>query len=422
MLSIKFVRENTEAVKSDLKKRGLLDTLKSVDEAILLDEKNRKVQYELDALRHEKNELSLEVNRLKKAGEEVDEVLKKVKMLPEKVKKLEEEREIIEEKLKKILMNIPNILHQSVPAGQGPEGNVVVKTWGARRKFDFDTKIHSTLAESKGLADFERATKISGAGFYYLLGDLALLDMALQRFAIDQLVKKGYQLVIPPHMMNRKAYEGVTDLEDFEKVMYKVESDDGYLIATSEHPLTARFQNEVLEAKTLPLKFVGISPCYRREIGSHGVDTKGLFRVHQFMKVEQIIISKPGESWKHHEEMQKNAEEIFMALKIPFRVVNICTGDIGMIAAKKYDIEAWMPRENDYKEVTSCSNCTSYQAVRLNIRYEDRGKREYVHTLNATAIATGRAIRAILENYQERDGTITIPEVLVPYMNGKKKM
>ena len=423
MLSIKFIRESPDTVRDDLRKRGVENRLKEVDEVLALDEQNRKLQYELDNLRHEKNDLSMEFNRLKKAGEDTDIVLKKVKSLPEQVKKIEDDKSIVEEKINYILMRLPNILHSSVPVGADADtGNVVVRTWGTPRTTDFELKVHSEIAEQRGLADFERATKISGAGFYFLLGDLALLDMALQKFAIDQLVKKGFQLVIPPHMMTRKAYEGVTDLEAFDTVMYKVEGGDAHFIATSEHPLTARFQNDILPAKSLPLKFVGISPCYRREIGSHGVDTKGLFRVHQFMKVEQIVICKPEDSWKFHEEMEKNAEELFVALKLPFHVVNICTGDIGTVAAKKYDIEAWMPREKAFKEVTSCSNCTSYQAVRLNIRYEDAGKREYVHTLNATAIATGRAMRAILENNQERDGSITIPDVLVPYMGGKKKI
>jgi seryl-tRNA synthetase len=224
-------------------------------------------------------------------------------------------------------------------------------------------------------------------------------------------------------MINRPSYEGVTDLEDFEKVMYKIEGDDSYLIATSEHPLGAMHKDEIFEEKDLPLRLAGISPCFRREIGAHGLDTKGLFRVHQFTKVEQFVFCKPEDSWRIHDELLSNAEEVFQNLEIPYRVVNICTGDIGTVAAKKYDIEAWMPREKEYREVVSCSNCTSYQAVRLNIRVRDKSEfesKQNVHTLNSTAIATSRVMRAILENYQCKDGSVEIPRVLRPYINDKE--
>jgi len=245
----------------------------------------------------------------------------------------------------------------------------------------------------------------------------------LQRFAIDNLVKKGFILVEPPLMLRRKPYEGVTDLGDFETMMYKVEGDkeeDLYLIATSEHPIGAMLMNKVLDSEEMPLKYCGVSACFRKEIGSHGIDEKGLFRVHQFNKIEQFIFCKPEDSWEFHEELIKNAEELFKKLKLPYRVVAICTGDIGIVAAKKYDLEVWMPREKAYKEAVSCSNCTAYQAVRLNIKYNDKGSKEFIHTLNSTAIATGRALRAIIENYQQKDGSIKVPAVLVPYMNGVK--
>jgi seryl-tRNA synthetase len=224
-------------------------------------------------------------------------------------------------------------------------------------------------------------------------------------------------------MINRSSYEGVTDLSDFEKVMYKIDGDDAYLIATSEHPIGAMYRDEIFETKDLPLRLVGLSPCFRREIGAHGLDTKGLFRVHQFTKVEQFVFCRPEDSWQIHEELLANAEEIFKKLEIPYRVVNICTGDIGTVAAKKYDIEAWMPRENSYKEVVSCSNCTSYQAVRLNIRVRDKHdfeSKQHLHTLNSTAIATSRVMRAVLENFQESDGRVGIPKILRPYMNDRE--
>ncbi|MFA5247172.1 MAG: serine--tRNA ligase, partial [Candidatus Micrarchaeia archaeon] len=245
------------------------------------------------------------------------------------------------------------------------------------------------------------------------------------RFAMDLLVTKGYTPVMPPYMMNRAAYEGVTDLSDFEKVMYKIDGEDEYLIATSEHPMGGMYKDEIFEEKDLPLKLAGISPCFRREIGAHGIDTKGLFRVHQFHKIEQFIFCKPEESWAFHEELLANAEEVFQKLGLPYQVVAICTGDIGTVAAKKYDIEVWMPREKKYREVVSCSNCTAYQAARLNIKVRDRKdfeSKQYVHTLNSTAIATSRALRAILENYQHEDGSVSIPKVLQPYMNNRETL
>ncbi|MBR6497871.1 MAG: serine--tRNA ligase, partial [Methanomicrobium sp.] len=256
-------------------------------------------------------------------------------------------------------------------------------------------------------------------------GNAALLDLALQRLALDMLTERGFTTILPPFMMNRAAYEGVTDLADFENVMYKIDGDDEFLIATSEHPMAAMYMNEIFEEKQLPLRLAGVSPCFRREIGSHGLDTKGLFRVHQFNKVEQFIYCMPEDSWKMHEELLKNAEDFFQMLGLPYHVVNICTGDIGTVAAKKYDIEVWMPREQSYREVVSCSNCTAYQSVRLNIRVRDAHDFEtkyFLHTLNSTAVATTRTVRAIIENYQEEDGTVVIPKALRKYMNGAETL
>jgi seryl-tRNA synthetase len=343
--------------------------------------------------------------------------------LPQLIKDYDTERDEIAATIRNYLMRLPNILHESVPAGKDDTENVEIKRVGTPRVVDFELKNHGQLASDHGWADFERAAKISGAGFYFLKGSLVLLDMALQRFALDLLSQKGYLPVIPPFMINRESYEGVTDLGDFEKVMYKIEGSDAYLIATSEHPLGAMYRDEIFEEKELPLRLAGISPCFRREIGAHGLDTKGLFRVHQFTKVEQFVFCKPEDSWLIHEELLANAEEMFRQLTIPYRVVNICTGDIGTVAAKKYDIEAWMPRENAYREVVSCSNCTTYQAIRLNIRVRDKSdfeSKQPVHTLNSTAIATSRVIRAILENFQDNNGQVEIPEVLRPYMNGQE--
>ncbi|MFA6225810.1 MAG: serine--tRNA ligase [Methanoregula sp.] len=420
MLDIRFVRANPDAVKADLKKRNDTDKLAWVDELLKKDARSRELKVETDVLRQRRNSVAREINAARKAGQDPSALMAEAAGLPQKIKDCDAEQEENATTIRSYLMRLPNILHDSVPVGKDDTENVEVKRVGTPRTFDFEVRNHGQLAADQGWADFERATKISGAGFYFLKGNLVLLDMALQRYAIDLLAKKGYTPVIPPYMINRTSYEGVTDLSDFGKVMYKIDGNDAYLIATSEHPIGAMYQDEIFVEKDLPLRLAGISPCFRREIGAHGLDTKGLFRVHQFTKVEQFVFCKPDESWKIHEELLANAEEIYQNLELPYHVVNICTGDIGTVAAKKYDIEVWMPRENAYKEVVSCSNCTSYQAVRLNIKVRDKSEfevKQNIHTLNSTAIATSRVMRAILENFQEADGRVLVPPVLRSYMN-----
>ncbi|ABD42207.1 seryl-tRNA synthetase [Methanospirillum hungatei JF-1] len=423
MLDIRFVRANPDAIREDLKKRNDMEKLAWIDDLLVQDIRHRELIGQTNELRRRRNSISYDINRAKKAGEDASALIAEAAGLPGRIKENEAEMEEISKKIRYYLMRIPNILHESVPVGADDTQNVEVKRYGTPRTFTFELKNHGQLAADNDWADFERATKTSGAGFYFLKGNLVLLDLALQRFSLDILMEKGYTPIIPPYMINRKSYEEVTDLDDFEKVMYKIEDDDAYLIATSEHPMAAMYQDEIFEEKDLPLRLAGLSPCFRREIGSHGLDTKGLFRVHQFHKVEQFVYCHPDDSWTIHEELRENAEEIFQKLEIPYRVVNICTGDIGTVAAKKYDIEAWMPRENEYREVVSCSNCTTYQAVRLNIRVRDKEdfeSKQFVHTLNSTAIATSRAMRAILENNQQEDGSVVIPKVLRPYMNDKE--
>jgi seryl-tRNA synthetase len=423
MLDIRFVRASPDRVKADLRKRNDPEKIAWVDDLLAKDARSRELKIEADRLRQRRNTIARDINAAKKAGREVTALLAEAAELPRKIRDYDTEQEEIRVTIRSYLMRLPNILHDSVPAGKDDTENVEIRRNGTPKTFRFEIKNHGQLAAEQGWADFERAAKTSGAGFYFLKGNLVLLDMALQRYAIDLLVKKGYTPVIPPYMINRTSYEGVTDLGDFEKVMYKIDGDDAYLIATSEHPLGAMYQDEIFEERDLPLRLAGISPCFRREIGAHGLDTKGLFRVHQFTKVEQFVYCNPEDSWQIHEELLANAEEIFRSLGLPYRVVNICTGDIGTVAAKKYDIEAWMPREETYREVVSCSNCSSYQAVRLNIRVRDKSDFEakrHVHTLNSTAIATSRVLRAILENYQQEDGSVGIPDILRPYMNGRE--
>ncbi|NLM30787.1 MAG: serine--tRNA ligase [Methanomicrobiales archaeon] len=421
MLELKFVRAHPEIVRADLTKRGDTEKLAWVDEVLEMDRRARELTVAIGDLRNRRNVISREINRARKAGADTAALIAEAADLPARIREVEAERDTLSEGIRYRLMRLPNILHESVPVGKDDTENVEIRRWGEPRVPAFDLKNHGALAVENDWADFERATKISGAGFYFLKGRLALLDMALQRFAMDLLVARGYTPIIPPYMMNRAAYEGVTDLADFENVMYKIEDEDEYLIATSEHPMAAMYCDEIFEEKDLPLRLAGVSPCFRREIGSHGLDTKGLFRVHQFHKIEQFIYATPDQSWPLHEELLANAEEVFQQLGLPYRVVSICTGDIGTVAAKKYDIEVWMPREERYREVVSCSNCTAYQAVRLNIRVRDPVEftsKRFAHTLNSTAIATSRTIRAILENYQDEGGSVTIPEPLRPYLYG----
>ncbi len=423
MLDIKLFRENPEIIKESLKKRNEEHKIELVDDIIKKDLELRELKKQGDELKHKRNEISREIALLKKSGKDVKKLLKEAKEIPKKIESIDERIKELHGQIKQALMRIPNIIDKNTPYGKTEEDSKVIKIVGQPKKFDFKLKSHGEIAELIGGADFKRSAKVSGAGFYYMTGDLALLNQALIRFAVDYLVKKGYTYVEPPLMIRRKPYSGVVDLNDFENVMYKIENEDLYMIATSEHPLVSRFMDEVILEKDLPMKFVGYSMCFRKEIGSHGVDTRGFFRTHQFNKVEQVIFCKPENSWKYFEELQKNSEELFKLLGIPFRVVDICSGELGMIASRKYDIEAWMPKQQKYREVTSCSNCLDYQARRLNIRYFDKdGNKIVPHTLNNTAIATSRALVAILENYQRKDGSIEIPKVLQKYMNGKKEI
>ncbi len=419
MLDIKLLRESPETIRKDLEKRNRPDLLKKLDEAIRFDREWRKSLQDAEELRRQRNAVSKEIADLKKQGKGAEKQLKMAKDMPEQIKKEEETTERLKEKVSTIMAELPNILHESVPVGADSGGNKVVKEWGKKPVFKFTPKSHVDILEEKELADTVKAGEISGARFYFLKNELVLLDFALMKFALDILYKKGFILMEPPLLMRRKPYEAMTSMADFEDVMYKIEGEDLYLIATSEHPIGTFHIGETIDAKDLPLKYAGVSQCFRKEAGSHGKDTKGIFRVHHFHKIEQFVFCRQEESWDIHEELLKNAEEVFQKLELPYRIVNICTGDIGSIAAKKYDIEVWMPVQGEYREVVSCSNCTDYQARRLQARYLDN-ERKFVHTLNSTAIATSRAIVAMMENFQNEDGSFNIPKALLPYMNGIK--
>lgn len=422
MLDIEIIRNEPKTLKDDLMKRGDFEKLAWVDHLQDLDNRWRELKQETDELKHDRNVLSQKIGDKKKSGKDAEQEIEKSKEISQEIESKESKMEELKEEIDSKLMNLPNILHESVPKGESDEDNEEIYTVGEATIPDYSLKPHGEIIERLGVGDFDRASKVSGHGFVYLKNDLVLLDLALVNYGLNKLIDRGYEPVEPPFMMKREPYEGTVDLSDFEDVMYKAEGEDLYLIATSEHPIAAMYMDEILGEDELPKKYVGVSPCFRKEVGSHGIDTKGLFRAHQFNKIEQFIFSKPENSWEHHEELLKNAEDLMKDLNIPYRVVNVCTGDIGTVAAKKYDIEAWSPRQEKYIEVISCSNCTDYQARRLNIRMGQvgGGEKEVIHTLNSTALAISRTMVAILENNQQKDGSVKTPEVLREYMGGKK--
>ncbi len=417
-----------------------------VDEARKLDEEWRRLKREVDEIRHRHNVITRSIAKAKDEAERrrlIEEAKKLLKAREELEKRLRE----VEEKRRRVLLSLPNIVHESVPVGFSDDENVPIRFWGKPRvyvkyldKFKEQTekwgfRVEYELIDWKPighadmlehvlqLGDTQKAAEVAGSRFFYLFDDLVWLDFALLLYAIDSLTAKGYRLVQPPYMLRHKIMMGVIDLETFKDAIYKVEGEDLYLIATAEHSLAALYYNEEIMEDELPIKLVGISPCFRREAGAGNRDLKGIFRVHQFHKVEQYVFAKPEESWQIHEELIKNAEELFQGLGLPYRVVNVVSGELGAPAAKKYDLEVWMPAQGKYREMVSASNTTDWQSYRLNIRLVRRKgmEREYVHTLNSTAIASTRTITAILENFQEPDGTVVIPKVLRKYLEPFKK-
>ena len=420
MLDISMFREHSDIIRADHDRRGL--SYDNIDEVIRLDEEWRKARYEADQLRKARNEAARGIGEAKKSGDSdaAERILTEVADIGARIDELSELSDDYLAKRDALRMGIPNILHEEVPIGEDDQKNTLHSMHGEKRDLGFEPRNHNDLIEMNGWVDQVRGAKVAGSRFYFLQGDLARLEMALQQYGADFLMQRGYTLVQPPLMMNREAYEGVTDLADFETVMYGIEPDKYYLIATSEHPLTAMRMDEVIETSELPIKLVGVSACFRREVGAQGLSDRGIWRVHQFTKVEQIVISHPDDSWGYHEELLTNAVDMWDSLGLHYRVVNICTGDMGTVAARKYDLEAWLPGAGQYKEVGSCSNCTNYQANRLRMRYRTSEGNEAVHTLNSTAIATSRALVAIMEQNQTEDGRVAIPEVLRPYMGGQE--
>ena len=421
MLDPKLIKEKPEVIKNMLKARSVEFDLEGL---INSDQKRREFITKTDELRKKKNQVALNISEKKKKGEDISSILAEMKSVSEQLSKLEVEQNNIEKKYLKLATSIPNLIHESVPIGEDEESNKEIKKWGNIPEFDFKIKDHIDISEDLDLVDLERAAKVAGARFYYLKNDLVRLNQALINFGLDFLREKGYSTVQPPYMINRESMEGAVIAEDFEEVIYKIDNQDLYMIGTSEHAMAAMHSKEIIEGKDIPKKYAGISPCFRKEAGAHGRDQKGIFRVHQFDKIEQFVFSKPEDSWKEHEKLLSIAEEFYQKLEIPYRVMLLSTGDTGNISAKTYDIEAWMAGQNAYREIVSCSNCLEYQARRLKIRFRDKTNEDtqYVHTLNSTLIATTRVLVAIMENFQTKDGHIRIPEVLQGYMGNQKEI
>ncbi len=418
MVDIKLIRENPDFVKQALKSRNY-DT-KPVDEILELDRKYRSLTTELNQLRSQRNSISKQVAQAKAAGRE-DEIINLTalgKQVGERIDEIENQQKEIEVKIKNILLYIPNIPDASVPVGKDELFNVEVRKWGEPRRFSFEPLAHWDLGPKLGLMDFDRAAKLSGSRFTVMYSALARLERALINFMLDLHTKEhGYTEVWVPHLVNRNTLTVTGQLPKFEEEMYRCDADDLFLIPTAEVPLVALRSDEILEEKELPILYTAYTPCYRREAGSYGKDVKGMIRQHQFDKVELVWLTTPERSFEDLEKLVSHAEEVLKRLELPYRVILLCTGDMGFGAAKTYDLEVWLPSYNAYKEISSCSNDTDFQARRGNIRYRRRdGKLAFVHTLNGSGIAVGRTLVAIMENYQRSDGKIDVPKALQPYV------
>ncbi len=417
MIDIALLREHPEIVKGSQKKRGL--STEHVERAIKLDKEWRDLKHEVDSILSGRNKISQEINLAKKHGKDISRLLRNARQIPlllEKKEKLMGEKKVQRDML---LLEIPNIVDATVPVGE-KASNEILKTFGKPKKFSFNIKDHADILESLGILDTKKAGEVAGSRFYYLKGDLVKLNQAIINYALDFLSKKKFILMQPPFMLRRNILSGALPIGAFQEMIYKIEDEDLYLIGTAEHAINAYYANEQIESSKLPLRFAGISSCFRKEAGSHGKDTKGIFRVHQFEKIEQFIFCRPGDSWKEFDLILKNSEEMLKSLKIPFRFVVLASQEMGRVSTKTVDFECWFPSHGAYRELGSCSNCLDYQARRSNIKFQDKDEFKFVHTLNNTAIATERMIACITDNYQQRDGTVKLPDVLVKYMGGRK--
>ncbi|HSF28410.1 MAG TPA: serine--tRNA ligase [Nitrosopumilaceae archaeon] len=415
MLDPKILRENPEIIRKMLKDRAVNFSL---EDLIKLDKERRELIIKTDDLRKKKNEIALEIAQKKKIDQDTTPLIDQMRQVSETLSGLEILQTKTESEYTKLALTLPNLTHESVPIGKDETANKEIRKWGKIPQFDFKIKDHIDISQNLDLIDLERAAKVAGARFYYLKNDLVKLNQALIHYALDFLSEKNYTPIQTPYMINRSSMEGAIIANDFEDVIYKIEGDDLYLIGTSEHAVASMHSDEILDGKNLPIRYAGVSPCFRKEAGAHGRDQKGIFRVHQFEKVEQFIFSRPEESWKEHERMLSVVEEFYQKLEIPYRIMVLSSGDLGKISAKTYDLEAWMAGQNNYREIVSCSNCLDFQARRLKIRFRDRtnDQPKYIHTMNSTLVATSRTLVSILENFQTKDGHVVVPKILQKYV------
>ncbi|SNZ15897.1 serine--tRNA ligase [Hydrogenobacter hydrogenophilus] len=416
MLDIQLLRDKPHFVKERLKTRGG-DHHLLVDRVLSLDQERRSILRELEALRSERNRISKEIGVMKKQSLDTSNLEAQVKKIRENIEELEAKLSIVESDMRNLMLRIPNIPHESVPIGEDEKDNVEVRRYGTPREFNFEPKPHWEIGEKLDILDFERGAKLSGSRFTVLKNMGAKLERALINFMLDMHAKKGYIEVLPPHLVKPEVLEGTGQLPKFEEELYKCERDNLYLIPTAEVPLTNLFRDEILREDQLPIYLMSYTPCYRREAGAYGKDIRGIIRQHQFNKVELVKIVKPEDSYEELEKLTRDAEDVLRALELPYRVVLLCSGDLGFSSAKTYDIEVWFPSQNRYREVSSCSNCEDFQARRINMRFKDtQGRNRYVHTLNGSGLAVGRTLAAILENYQREDGSVVVPHALRDYL------
>lgn len=421
MFNIKLLRENFEEVKAKLQHRG--EDLSDLEKFGELDQKRRTLIVETEQLKKKRKDVSAQIAVLKKENKDAEDLVVEMREVGDQIKELDEELRVIEEELNALLLSIPNLPHETVPIGDTEDDNVEIRKWGELPQFDFEPKPHWDVATELGIINFERAAKVTGSRFVFYKGLGAKLERALMSFMLDLHTEQhGYTEMLPPYLVNRASLTGTGQLPKFEEDVFLVEKKDYFLIPTAEVPVTNYYRDEILSAKDLPAKFAAYSACFRSEAGSAGRDTRGLIRQHQFNKVELVKFVNPEDSYDELEKLTNDAEKVLQLLGLPYRVVAICTGDLGFTAAKKYDLEVWLPSYNTYREISSCSNFEDFQARRANIRFrrEPKAKPEFVHTLNGSGLAIGRTVAAILENYQQKDGRVRIPEALRPYMGGKE--
>ena len=422
MLDLRFLRENVSFVREKMAQRGVEVDLEGI---LRLDKERRELIQQVEAMRNRRNQFSDEISRRKRQGEDAQELIAEMRALSQELKEMEARLREKEEELRKLLLTVPNIPHSSVPVGEDSDENVEVRKWGEPPSFPFTPRPHWEVGEELGILDFQRGAKLAGARFVLYRGLGALLERALINFMLDLHIKEhGYKEVLPPFIVNRNSMIGTGQLPKFEEDLFKIEGMEYYLIPTAEVPVTNIHRDEILDEEDLPLRYVSYTPCFRKEAGSYGKDTRGIVRQHQFNKVELVKFAHPETSYEELETLLQDAEEVLRRLGIHYRVVTLCTGDLGFAASKTYDIEVWLPSQEEYKEISSCSNFEDFQARRANIRFRRRGKKgtEFVHTLNGSGLAVGRTVVAILENYQQEDGSVLIPEALRPYMGGIERI